>query len=77
MRSDRPPGPLISIGNMKSVAANPVPQMIVSTSCSVPSSVRTPVGSTAAMRDVSTATLGRCSAGSQCELNRMRLQPKV
>ena len=57
------------------MAQKPVPQISTSASCSVPSAVRTPVGSTAATASVTTATWSRSSAGYQSLLNRIRLQP--
>jgi hypothetical protein len=74
---DRPSRPWISIGSMKLVVLNPVPQMMQSASWRVPSAVRTPPASTRVIASVWTSTFGRCRAGSQWELKRTRLQPKV
>ena len=68
---------MISIGNMNCVVLNPVPQMIVSTRCSVPSAVRTPSDSMRSTESVTTSTLSRCRAGSQWELKSTRLHPNV
>ena len=57
------------------MAAKPVPQMIVSASCSVPSAVRSPAGSTAAIASVTTETWSRASAGYQSLPKSSRLQP--
>ena len=76
-RSDRPPAPVISMGNMKSFVRKPVPQMTQSTACRVPSAVTTPSSAMPAIGSVTRSTFGRCSAGRKCELNSTRLQPNV
>ena len=70
-----PPTPVTRSGARNSVAAKPVPQMIVSTSCRVPSAVRSPVGSTEAIASETTATWSRARAGYQSLPKSTRLQP--
>ena len=73
----RPPVPVISIGNMKSLVLKPVAQIRQSISWRRPSAVLSPCGSTRSIASVTSSALGPCRAGRNSELKRMRLQPKV
>ena len=58
-----------------SVTWKPVANTIVSTSCSAPSAVTMPFGTTSAMPSVTSSTFGCVIAGYQSLDGRTRLQP--
>ena len=73
--SERPSRPWTWCMAGLSVTWNPVPKMIVSTSCSVPSAVTIDRSRTSTMPSVTTWTLGCDRAGYQSFDSSSRLQP--
>ena len=72
-----PSRPVIRSAIGTSVTWKPVPKMIVSTSCSVPSSATTEFGRTSVIAPDTTSTFGRASAGYHSFVGRIRLQPRL
>ena len=61
----------------RSKTRKPVPKMIVSAACSVPSAATSERSRTSLTADGTTSTFGRVSAGYQSSDGQTRLQPRV